>query len=244
MTNPRASDAPMRREPLSKLLGGRASALDASLPPVAFVVGWLVAGRSIEWGAAAAIVVGAGVGIVRLARGRKARAALVSVAAVVVAALIALYTGRAEDFFLIQLLSNVASALVWATSIVVRWPLLGVVVGVLLGQKTRWRRDPAMLRAYSRASWVWVFGQYTLRVLVYGSLWWTGQVVALGVARTVLSWPLVAVVVAVSGWVAHRALPANHPGLRHPHAGETNDDADRDRQHVPEEDRPDVGRPH
>ncbi|SFP49841.1 Protein of unknown function [Amycolatopsis arida] len=216
MTERAVTESAPPRESLAALLGGRRGALDASLPPVAFVVGWLVTDRSIGWGAAAAIAVSVLVGVLRLARGRRIGAVLVSLAAVVAAALIALHTGRAEDFFLIQLLSNVASALLWAVSIVVRWPLLGVVVGVLLGQKARWRRDPALLRAYSRASWVWVFLQYTLRVVVFGTLWWTGQVVALGVARTVLSWPLVAVTIAVSGWVLHRTLPKDHPGLRRP----------------------------
>nr|WP_221219226.1 DUF3159 domain-containing protein [Prauserella isguenensis] len=201
---------------MASLLGGRKGAIDASLPPVAFVVGWLVSGSSIGWGAAAAIALSVAIGGFRLARGDKVRAVLISLAAVVLAALIALRTGRAQDFFLIQLLSNVASALAWAVSIVIRWPLLGVVVGTVLGQKTRWRADRDLLRAYSRASWVWVFGQYTLRVAVFGVLWWAGEVVALGVARTVLSWPLVALTVALSGWVLHRSLPAEHPGLRHP----------------------------
>ncbi|MGY6657832.1 DUF3159 domain-containing protein [Amycolatopsis sp. TRM77291] len=202
------------RESLAQILGGRRGAIDASIPPAAFVLGWLIADRSIAWGAGVAIGVAVLLGGYRVARGDKARAVVVSLAAVIAAALIALHTGRAEDFFLIQLLSNVASALLWAASIVVRWPLLGVVVGLVIGQKTRWRRDPALLRAYSRASWVWVFLQYTLRVAVYGSLWWSGQVVALGIARTVLSWPLVAVTVAVSGWVLYRTLPPEHPGLR------------------------------
>ncbi|WP_228714263.1 MULTISPECIES: DUF3159 domain-containing protein [Prauserella] len=215
MTDTPTEPAPSR-ESLASLLGGRKGAIDASLPPVAFVVGWLATGSSIGWGALTAIAVSVAVGAFRLVRGDKARAVVVSLAAVVAAALIALHTGRAQDFFLIQLLSNVASALLWAASIVVRWPLLGVVVGFALGQKTRWRKDPALLRAYSRASWIWVFLQYTLRVLVYGSLWWAGEVVALGVARTVLSWPLVALTVAVSGWVLYRTLPESHPGLRHP----------------------------
>ena len=202
------------RESLAEILGGRRGALDASIPPVAFVVGWLAAGQSIAWGAGAAIVVAVALGIFRFTRGGKIRALVVSLAAVVAAALIALHTGRAQDFFLLQLMSNVASALLWAASIVIRWPLLGVVVGLVLGQKTRWRRDPVLLKAYSRASWVWVFGQYVLRVVVYGLLWWSGQVIALGVARTVLSWPLVALTVAVSGWVLYRALPPEHPGLR------------------------------
>jgi hypothetical protein len=202
------------RESLAQVLGGRKGAIDASLPPAAFVLGWLLAGRSIGWGAAVAIAVSAAVGALRLVRGERARAVVVSLAAVVAAALVALHTGRAEDFFLVQLLSNMASALAWTASILIRWPLLGVVVGLVLGQRARWRRDPALLRAYSRASWVWVLGQYTLRVLVYGALWWSGQVVALGVARTLLSWPLVAATVAISGWVLYRSLPSDHPGLR------------------------------
>ncbi|HKS45091.1 MAG TPA: DUF3159 domain-containing protein [Amycolatopsis sp.] len=201
------------RESLAGILGGRKSALDASLPPLAFVLGWLIAGSSIAWGAVSAIGVAVVVGAVRLVRGDRARVVVVSLAAVIVAALIALHTGRAQDFFLIQLLSNVASALLWAASVVVRWPLLGVVVGLLLGQKTRWRKDPVLLRAYSRASLLWSC-QYLLRVAVYLPLWWAGQLVALGVARTVLTWPLQALTIAVSGWVLYRSLPADHPGLR------------------------------
>ncbi|WP_328604755.1 DUF3159 domain-containing protein [Amycolatopsis sp. NBC_00345] len=201
------------RESLAQILGGRRGAIDASIPPVAFVAGWLATGQSIAWGAGVAIVVAVLLGGYRVVRGDKARAVVVSLAAVVIAALIALHTGRAQDFFLLQLLSNAASALLFAASVVVRWPLLGVIVGLLVGQKTRWRRDPALLRAYSWASWVWVL-QYLIRVVVYGLLWWAGQVVALGVARTVLSWPLVAATVAVSGWVLYKSLPPEHPGLR------------------------------
>lgn len=205
-----------RELPLKKLLGGRRGAVDVSIPPAVFVAAWLVSGRSIGWAAAAAITAGVAVGIWRLARGRRVTASVASVAAVSLAALVAVRTGRAEDFFLIQLLLNVASALAWTLSILIRWPLLGVVVGVALGQKTRWRRDPDLVRAYGNASWVWVLGQYLLRVLVFGLLWWSGWVVALGVARVVLSWPLVAATVAASAVVLRKSLPEGHPGLRHP----------------------------
>ena len=208
--------APTEPVSLRHLLGGRRGALDASIPPAAFVIGWLAANRSIAWGAATALAAGLLIGIVRLTRGGRVTAVLASVTVVAAGALVALYTGRAQDFFLIQLLLNIASALAWAVSILIRWPLLGLVVGTLLGQKTRWRRDPALLRAYSRASWVWVLLQYTVRVAVYGLLWWTGAVVALGVARVALSWPLVAATVAISAVILRRALPPDHPGLRHP----------------------------
>lgn len=200
-------------ESLTALFGGARAALDATAPAVAFVVGWLVSGHSLGWGAGAALVTGVAVAALRWYRGDRPLAALLGLLGVSVAALIALYTGRAADFFLAQLLSNVASALVWALSVLLRWPLLGVIVGAALGQGSAWRGDPALLRAYSLASWVWV-GQYLIRIAVFTPLWAVDAVVALGVARVVLSWPLVAASVAVSGAVLIRALPADHPGLR------------------------------
>ncbi|MFN2496403.1 MAG: DUF3159 domain-containing protein [Pseudonocardiaceae bacterium] len=195
------------------LLGGRGGALDATAPAVAFVAVWLTSGYSLAWGAGAALAAGGAVAVRRWRRGNRPLAALLGLLGVSVAVLVALYTGRAADFFLAQLVSNVTSALVWAISILIRWPLLGVIVGGLLGQRTSWRRDPALLRAYTLASWVWV-GQYLIRIAVFTPLWVADSVVALGIARVALSWPLVAACVALSGAVLMRALPADHPGLR------------------------------
>jgi hypothetical protein len=150
-----------------------------------------------------------------LRRGDRPRSVLLGLLAVCVAALVVMRTGRAEDFFLVQVLANAASALVWAVSIVVRWPLLGVVVGATLGQRGRWRRDSALLRAYGRGSWVWT-ASYVLRVAVFLPLYFGGQVLALTAARVALTWPLVAAALAVSWAVVRRSLPAGHPGLRHP----------------------------
>lgn len=202
-------------ESLADLLGGRRAALDATAPPVVFVAGWLLGGQSLWAGAGAAVAAALLVALWRVRQGDRPRAVLIGLLGVCVAALIALRTGRAEDFFLLQIVSNAASALAWAVSIVIGWPLLGVIVGAVLGQKTRWRRDPALLRAYRRGSWIWVL-QYVLRLAVFVPLWAVHAVVALGIARGVLTWPLVAACLAVSWWVIRRSLPAGHPGLRHP----------------------------
>ncbi|MGC5021798.1 DUF3159 domain-containing protein [Micromonospora sp. DT47] len=204
-----------RPESLADLLGGRGGAVDATVPPVAFTVGWLLTDRSIVGGVAAAVLAGSAVAGWRVRRGDRPRSVLIGLLAVCVAAVIALRTGRAADFFLVQLFSNAASALVWLVSIAVRRPLLGVLVGVALRQRGRWRRDPALLRAYGRGSWVWA-ATYALRVAVFLPLWLGGQVVALAVARAALTWPLVAAALTVSWVVIRRSLPAGHPGLRHP----------------------------
>ncbi|MFC3989710.1 DUF3159 domain-containing protein [Actinoplanes siamensis] len=205
-------------ESLSELLNGRRAAIDASWPAVGFLAGWLLF-HSVGAGTAGALICALGVVGWRLRRGDKPRAVLIGLLGVCVAALIALRTGKAENFFLLQLLSNGASVLVWAISIVIRRPLLGLIVGAVLGQRTRWRRDPDLLRAYSRASWVWVL-QYVVRVAVFLPLYAAEQTGALAAARIVLSWPLVAACLAASWWVIRRTLPAGHPGLRHPRTGE------------------------
>jgi Protein of unknown function (DUF3159) len=200
---------------LAELLGGTRGAFDATVPPVAFVIAWLVADQSVVAAAAAAVTVAVAFAGWRLHRGNRPRAILVGLLGVALAALVAVRTGRPADFFLVQLVANATSALIWAVSIVLRWPLLGVLVGAVLGQSTQWRRDPDLRRAYGRASWVWV-GQYVARVAVFAPLWWVDQVIALGAARVALSWPLVAMCVAVSWSVLRRDLPKDHPGLRHP----------------------------
>lgn len=225
----------MAREPdgsapsLTDVLGGRTGALDAGIPAVAFVTAWAVAGatgleNAVLWGAGAAFVVGITVAGVRLARGRRPAAVVLGLLGVVVASLVVLHTGRAADFFLLQIASNMASALAWTTSIAVRWPLLGVIVGLALGQRTRWREDPALLRGYSRASWVWV-AQYLVRLAVFIPLYRADQVIALGIARG-LTWVPVLVCVALSWPVMRTALPEGHPGIRYPRArsgGNTHD---------------------
>jgi Protein of unknown function (DUF3159) len=213
---------PVRSQPesLRELLGGRGGAIDATVPVVVFVIGLMAAQAAavaspVAWAGGAAVLVAAVLGAVRLAHGRRPRAVLLGLLGVAVAALIALYTGRAVDFFLVQIVTNAASALAWAVSIVVRWPLLGLVVGTALGNRTAWRRDPDLLRGYQRASWAWV-AQYVVRLVVFVPLFAADQVVALGVARVLLTWPLVAMCVAVSWPLIRSALPVGHPGIRHP----------------------------
>jgi Protein of unknown function (DUF3159) len=207
-------------ESLGELLGGRGGAIDATVPVIVFVIGFtaaqaLVAASPIAWAGGAAVLAAVALGAFRLARGRRPRAVLLGLLGVAVAALVALYTGRAVDFFLVQIVTNAASALAWAVSIVIRWPLLGLVVGTALGNRTAWRRDPDLLRGYQRASWAWV-AQYLVRLVVFVPLYLADQVVALGVARVLLTWPLVAVSVAASWPLLRSALPVGHPGIRHP----------------------------
>lgn len=225
-TPERSTDSSLR-----EILGGRRGALDATVPVVVFVLAWVVAdardaASSVIWGALAAVIAAVVVAIVRLIRGNRPRAVLLGLLGVGIAAVVAIRTGRAVDFFVVQIVSNAASGLAWAASIVIRWPLLGVVVGAALGQRARWRRDRDLLRGYQRASWLWV-GQYVLRLVVFLPLYWADAVLVLGVARVALTWPLVGLCIGLSWPLLRSALPPGHPGLLHPQdtrAGDKNSD--------------------
>ena len=140
---------------------------------------------------------------------------LAVLAGVAIAAVVAARTGNAADYFLPSLLANVASALIWAASILARWPLLGVIVGFAIGQKTSWRQDPALVRAYGRASWIWA-GSFLVRAGVNTPLYLTDNLLGLGISRVLLGWPMVLLVIAASWWMIRRSLPADHPGIMHP----------------------------
>jgi hypothetical protein len=210
-------------DPLRAILGSWGRAVDATVPSVAFVVVWLAGAplgvaQPILAGGVAAVLVSAAVALWRMRHGERPRAVAVGLFVAVVAAVIALYTGDARDFFLPRIAANAGSLVAWLLSIAVRWPLLGLVVGAATGKPTAWHADPDLVRAYSRASWAWA-GQYVVRLLVFLPLWGADQVVALGIAQVVLTWPLVVVCVLVSWPLMRSALPAGHPGIRHPVPG-------------------------
>lgn len=61
---------------------------------------------------------------------------------VIVRAYVVAKTSIAADFFWPRALVNIASALGFAISILVRWPQIGVIVGPIVGTRTTWRQDP------------------------------------------------------------------------------------------------------
>jgi hypothetical protein len=201
--------------PLHELLGGRRGALESALPSVIFVIIYLISGSQLGWALGAALAVAAALAVLRLLRREKPVRVLGGLAAVAVAAVVAARTGNAADYFLPSLLANIASALVWAASIVARWPLLGVIIGFAIGQKSAWRGDPDLMRAYSNASWIWA-ASFVVRAAVNTPLYLTDNLVGLGISRVLLGWPMVLLVIATSWWAIRRSLPQDHPGIMHP----------------------------
>ena len=179
-----------------------------------FVTAYLIS-SSLGLALGLALAVAAVLAVLRLFRREKPVRVLAGLAGVAIAAVVAARTGNAADYFLPSLLANVASALVWAASIVARWPLLGVIIGFAIGQKTAWRQDPDLVRAYSNASWIWA-GSFLVRAGVNTPLYLTDNLLGLGISRVALGFPMVLLVIAGSWWAIKRSLPEDHPGIMHP----------------------------
>jgi hypothetical protein len=190
-----------RREPtIAEAIGGPVGLIESSLPPVAFVLAYIVSGSDTTTSAVIAVAIALVLTIGRVARRESPQQAIAGLFGVGLAAFIAARSGKAENFFLPGLLLNTAYASVFVVSILIRRPLVGYIVGAIDGERG-WREDPVRTRVFMRASWLWA-GLFLLRIAVQLPLYLAGAVVALGVARTAMGLPLFA----LGLWLTYRLV--------------------------------------
>jgi hypothetical protein len=126
-----------------------------------------------------------------------------SLVGIAIAAVFASRSGRAEDVFLPGIIYNAAYAVALTLSIVVRWPLVGLMIGSVTGDLTSWRSDPAVVRLCNRLTWVLVV-PCAVRVAVQYPLYLAGEVGWLGVSKIALGWPLQVAALAVMVYLLAR----------------------------------------
>src|SRR5690625_7705661 len=71
-------------------------------------------------------------------------------------------TAQAADYYRWGLYVNLAWAVGVLVSILVGWPVVGVVVSLLFGRGFSWREDRERRRRYVLASWLWA-AAFTVR---------------------------------------------------------------------------------
>ena len=144
---------------------------------------------------------------------------------ILLGAYLASRTHSAVNFFLPNLLKNAGFAVLYAVSILVRWPLIGVVVGPATGEMFAWRDDRPRMIAYQRATWLWV-GLFLVRLAVQVPLYLADNVTLLGTLNgTVLGIPLFVLTIWLS-WLVLKPVPlAKTPEQRAAAASERTADA-------------------
>jgi hypothetical protein len=190
-------------------MGGPMGLVDSGLPVVVFVVVNALAG--LGWGIGAAVAAAALIAILRLVRGRPATQAISGLLGVGVAAFIAYRTGSAKGYFLLGIWSYVIYGGALLLSILVRWPLVGVLWESLNGRGTAWRRDRSLVRKYDLATGVWVL-VFALRFLVQNQLYDSDKVGWLATARLLMGYPLFIVAIGVTVLIVGSAAGMRLPG--------------------------------
>lgn len=210
-TPPSTVEAVVRAE-LLRALGGVRGTVEAAVPVVLFLLAWSLT-REVR---TAVVVAGAGMAafvVLRLLQRQTLTHVLSGVVGLVVAAVVAVRTGDASDFFLPGILYNAALAVVFAFSMLVRWPVVGIMFGAVTGDVTAWRRRPAVRHLFQRLTGV-LLASYTLRVLVQLPLYLAGSVVLLGISKIALGWPLLGTaVLVIGGMLAAGRTPLTDPDL-------------------------------
>lgn len=192
---------------LEDAFGGKQGVLDIGLPSLVFVAAYLISGQDLTVAVWSSVAVAVVLTAIRLVRRDAVRHAIGGFVGVAVAAFAAAKTGDAANYYLPNLLMTVGYAAAFGISLLVRWPLLGAALGVIFGEGTAWRRDPARRRAYTLATWLW-FGMFVLRLAVLAPMWAAGWLVALGVGRLILGYPLYLLVIWLSWRILKQTTPA------------------------------------
>jgi hypothetical protein len=192
---------------LKEALGGKLGVAESGLPSAIFIVIYTVNGQVLEPALWAALGTAGAMTVYRIVRRGSLKYALGGMFGVALSAFIASRTGNAANFYLPGLIWQGGYAVVYLVSILVGWPLIGVMLGPLLGEGFNWRNDPVRRRAYTQVTWLW-FGMFTLRFAVQLPLYLLGMTVALGWVKLAMGWPIFALVAWMSYLVLTKAPPA------------------------------------
>ena len=115
-------------------------------------------------------------------------------------------SGEAVDLYIPKLLTNLGYGTVYLLSILLRWPLLGVLLGPILGEMFAWRKDPARRAAYTRATWLWV-GMFFTRIAVQYPIYRSGNLNLLGTVNLAMGYPLF-IATAYGSWMILKSVPS------------------------------------
>ena len=185
-------------------LGGKKGLLDSGLPAVLFLIIFNISDdlQVALYGAIGTSIV---LTIIRLAMKDTIQHVISGLIGVLFCAYLANRSGNASDFYIPKLLTNLAYGSVYLIANLAGWPIIGVILGPLLGENFLWRKNPQRKSAYMRAGWLWVamfFGRIAVQYPIYKS----GNVNLLGTVNLAMGYPLF-IATAWGTWMILKKVP-------------------------------------
>lgn len=176
------------REKVVNALGGKKGLIDSGLPSVLFLIIFNLS-KDVTYAIWSALALSVFLGVFRLIRRDSIQHSLSGVIGVLICAYFANRSGNAADFYIPKLLTNLGYGTVYLIANLVGWPILGVVLGPLLGENFNWRKNPARKKMYIKASWLWV-AMFFIRIVVQYPIYRSGNVNLLGTINLAMGYPL------------------------------------------------------
>ena len=179
------------RKSLLVSMGGVQGIVESIVPGLLFVVIFAISQMVyLSIGISAAVSVG--FILLRIFRRKPLSQAIGGLIGIGIASFLAFRDGGSgRDYFLTGFATNLIYLVPLVISVIVRWPLIGVVAGFLLSEKTAWRKDKYQMRVFTAATLLWV-GIFSARLLVQWPLYLADNLGALATARLVMGLPLYA----------------------------------------------------
>ena len=185
-------------------VGGVRGLIESLLPGFLFLVVFTITGE-----VAPSVLIPAAVAVlfvvVRAVTRSPIVPAVVGLVGIGLSAGLALFTGRAEENFVLGFIINAVWLIALLVSLVIRRPLVGVIAGLLTGDHA-WREDPAKRTVLTVTTWLWV-GMFALRLGVQVPLYLSSQAAALAATKLVMGVPLYAALLWVT-WLMVRSVYA------------------------------------
>ncbi|QDQ99225.1 DUF3159 domain-containing protein [Tomitella fengzijianii] len=204
-------------------MGGIGGLVYSTLPILVFVP--VNALWSLQPALYAALGVAAAILLWRLVRGEKIQPAVSGFIGVGICAYIAHRTGTAKGYFLFGIYTSLVYGGVFLLSVLVRWPLVGVIWNGLNGISSRWRTVRRARTLYDVATIGWAV-VFAARYLVQSQLYDSDQTGWLAFARVAMGWPLAAVALLVTFYAIRRADAAVFDELGGPEEAADDEGAD------------------
>ena len=176
------------KELLSKAIGGWRGLVDSALPSMLFIL-IFVFQQNLNNALIAALILGGILLIIRLIERKPLTQVISGFVGLSISVLITWRTKDASNFFLTGIITNAVYGFVLLISVLIRKPLIGYLVGSLVGDTTGWLKHPLLVRAYTIVTWLWV-GVFGLRLVVQIPLYLNDSVALLGSIKIFMGWPL------------------------------------------------------
>lgn len=185
MSNPESMG---EKELLNKAIGGWRGLIDSALPSMLFIV-IFVFQKDLNTALVAALILGVVLLVIRALERKSLVQVLSGFVGLSISVFLTWRTKDASNFFLTGIITNAVYGFALLVSVLIKKPLIGFLVGSLVGDTSGWLKYPLLVRAYSIVTWIWV-GVFSLRLLVQVPLYLDGNIAVLGSVKIFMGWPL------------------------------------------------------